>query len=150
MGTSTNILDIAGTFTGLPFIGSVFDEVFGNTDRGHYEGTTFVPGDLQSRMSYVNNAIKSRGLLTIDVDDATIKSLVYVEAGWQNSINNYLDKVLQNKRNTNTSTATTASTPTLIDTTIPNQTSVAGFTLSNTLIYVLLFGLAVFIIMKYN
>lgn len=79
-------------------VGTIFDSVFGNIDKGSWQGNIFVPGDISSRQSQVNIWLQQRGLTWADVDQETITSFLYVESGWQGNITSYLDKIVEQKR----------------------------------------------------
>ncbi|MCK9282174.1 MAG: hypothetical protein M0P71_16260 [Melioribacteraceae bacterium] len=133
-------------------VGSVFDDIFGSVDKGHWEGSLFVPGDLQSRLSTVDQYVRNRGLSISDVDQNQIVSILKTPGIWQNNVQAYLDAIVTNKKATATTNANLAATGTNVSKVLPTltgQTSqiLAGFS-STSIIFIIAIAAGFFFLKK--
>jgi len=154
----TAIAPVVGTAIGTAVgtVADVIDSIFGNVDKGHWEGNKFIPGDLQSRIDTVHKYLSNRGLHITDVDFDKIMSLLETPSGWQDTVQAYLDDVKRQMRNgtyVNPNINTFSSNP---ETSIPNYNKPSNIpsnvetdqTNVDYLSLILILGAAVFILPK--
>jgi len=72
---------------GLQFFDSIFG---GSTDKGHWEGNLFIPGDLPSRWETVYKWINQLGLSINQIDLNKIDLMLKSTGGWQDKVKQYL------------------------------------------------------------
>jgi len=76
-------------------ISSLLPQIFGSgIDPGHWEGSLFIPGDLNYRIAETRRRIAEAGLTQWAVDDEWL--LILKTPGiWQEAITNYINNVLR-------------------------------------------------------
>ncbi|AFN75751.1 hypothetical protein MROS_2521 [Melioribacter roseus P3M-2] len=82
----------------IPVVGDLIGGLFSSEDKGYWQGDKFIPGDLTNRINQINEWIKQYGLSWSDVDTKKIESYIYVPAGWQDNIKNYLQTIKAQKQ----------------------------------------------------
>jgi hypothetical protein len=81
----------------LDDIYDIFTGIFGSKiDPGHWEGSLFVPGDLNSRIAISKQKISSSGLSQYAVESEWMP-ILYTPAGWQAAIDNYIGNILNGR-----------------------------------------------------
>ena len=126
---------------------SIFDSIFGSIDQGHWEGSNYIPGDLQSRLNEVDKLMRIRGLMPQDVDNNRIMQILETPGVWQVNIQNYLDGILQAKQNAAVVKQNVGSASDTLTNTLPQvKTFTAGIFSNPLFIIILVVGL--FFILK--
>lgn len=123
-------------------VSDVFSGVLGNVDKGHWEGSKFVPGDLQSRQNQVDQWLQQYGLTYADVDYSIIQTYLYSESGWQGKVTGYLDQVVNDKRSTVKSNISDAQSSQ-----VPPAIKLSGFS-NNTILIMIALGAVLFFMFR--
>lgn len=144
-GAAGSVIPGVGTAIGAA-AGTIFDAVFGNINRGEWQGNIFVPGDLSSRQNQTAAWLQQRGLTWADVDQNTISSLLYTQSGWQASVEQYLEKIKKQKNINQYNNQSNNQDPTIssIANTIPPVSKAS----LNNLFIILIIGFAAFYLFK--
>lgn len=72
---------------------SVFDDLFGTVDKGHYDASgRFYPGDYEQRLQQANTWIRQAGVNNI-VDRKKLDDLLRLPSGWQGAVTNYINQL---------------------------------------------------------
>lgn len=125
----------------LEVIGSIIgglESLFGGkVDPGHWENGVFIPGDLNNRLATAQKKFQLAGVSGL-VDQERLKAIIYVESGWQASLDAYIAELV-NKKNTNIGLGVTNE--------LNKITQLAGFTFSP---FVWLVGLAGLVLYFFN
>jgi hypothetical protein len=108
---------------GTQVFGSIFDSVFGSVDKGHWEGSSFIPGDYENRLRFVQQQLAQRGLYITDVDYSYIDTILKSTGIWQGKVTSYLDTVVANKKNTSSNKENLAGFETNINAGLNNSLS---------------------------
>ena len=87
--------EIGAITTLLPFVNQLFG---GSIDPGHWEGTLFIPGDLNNRIAVAQQKIALSGLGQFANQNEWM--LILKTPGiWQSAIDNYINTVLRGRQN---------------------------------------------------
>jgi len=83
----------------IPILGGLLTQIFGGSiDPGHWQGSLFIPGDLNSRIAITNQKIAASGLGQYASQDEWM--LILQTPGiWQANIDNYINNVLRGRAN---------------------------------------------------
>ena len=73
----------------LPTILQALQNLFAGADPGHWEGSRFIPGDLNNRLAWCASRIDQYGVASV-VDQNHIYDLLTTPGDWNGAIDNYL------------------------------------------------------------
>jgi hypothetical protein len=80
----------------LDDIFNIFGKIFGSVDKGHWEGSLFIPGDLASRIQTTQARIAASGYSQYAVQSEWYPILL-TPGIWQEAIGNYINNVLKGR-----------------------------------------------------
>lgn len=84
---------------GSQLLQTAFSSIFGNVDKGHWEGSLYIPGDYQSRLNKVLSVyLPKYNLLQTDVNFKDIELILKTPGDWNARTEIYLKKVVQTKQ----------------------------------------------------
>jgi hypothetical protein len=94
-----SIRRLAGWESAIPIIGQFLPLIFGGSiDPGHWQGSLYIPGDLNSRVATTNQKIATSGLGQYASQDEWM--LILQTPGiWQSNIDSYISNVLRGRAN---------------------------------------------------